>query len=122
MGALKLQTPACYAAVLVDHDNMAPEIPLGSVAFLAEPGFTGEGIYSLPHEGRHHGDIRRICHQGDHWLVKMDNWPGEPHRLSAGELRDLAPSRVVGVASAYTVEFSQFLRTRFAGHAEGVAS
>ena len=58
---------------------------------------------------------------GGHRLFTIDNWPGEPRRLSADDLRSLAPSRVVGVASAYTVDFSQILRARFAGHAEGVA-
>ena len=37
-----------FSAVLIGHDHMWPTIRMGAVVFLAEPKFSGPGIYSLP--------------------------------------------------------------------------
>ncbi len=105
------------AAVRIEHRWMSPEIPKGSVAFLAPPGFDREGIYSLacPHDGRHHGDVRRACLARGGYLLKMDAGPPGGQVLTVAELRSIAPCRVVGLAVPYNAEFEEFLRARFAG-------
>ena len=105
------------AAVRIDHGWMSPAIPKGSVAFLAPPGFAREGIYSLvcPHDGRHHGDIRRACLARGGYLLKMDAGPPGGQVLTVAELRSIVPCRVVGLAVPYNAEFEEFLRSRFLG-------
>ncbi len=103
------------AAVRIDHGWMSPAIPKGSVAFLAPPGFAREGIYSFAHDGRHHGDVRRVCLARGGYLLKMDAGPPGGQVLTVAELRRIAPCRVVGLAAPYNAEFEEFLRARFLG-------
>ena len=87
-----------WAAVLIEHRNMEPDVPWGSLVFLDVPGFKGEGIYLIPFQGSHTGDLKRITGYGERWRVKADNWPGDPEWHSARQLIDLVPARVGGSA------------------------
>ena len=112
MTALATQAPP-FAAVLIEHRNMEPAIPFGSLVFLAEPGFSGEGIYSLPTDGQHQADVRRIRGHGERWFVGMDDLPGEGYWLTAQQLRDMAPARVVAIVKPLTADFTRYLQSRF---------
>ena len=114
---LSLFKPRDYAAVRIRTSILEPEIRRGAVAFLGEPGYRWEGLYSFAHDGRHAGDIRRVMWQGSHFLVRFDRRPDRrPDRgdqISRDELIGLAPRRVVGVANPYDPEFFDFLAERF---------
>ena len=112
------EAPVFTDAVLIDHHNMSPLIPRGSIAFLASrSGFVCDGIYYFPTLGD--GDLRRVqVHYsgGGGYLLMMDNWPDKGrHVITAAALRQCAPRRVVGTAHPFTAEFAKFLRDRFLG-------
>lgn len=98
-------------AVLIEHVNMSPAIERGSVVFLAPPGLTGEGVYSL--SKLHRADIRRVQPMGDKLCVTMDNLETPPLYLTRAELEGLLPRRVMGVALALTADFRDFLALKF---------
>ena len=114
MTDLTIPTAREFAAIYFRSRNMEPEIPFGSVVFLAEPGFRGEGIYGFAFDGDGGGrsDIRRVCGFGRHWTAETDNAPLR-RELSRDQLLDLAPRPVVGITKSYTAEFSDFLWARF---------
>src|SRR5438270_482736 len=95
-----------YDAVYVRTDNMAPDVPRGSIAFIEPPGYRGEGIYSVPYGGQHVGDLRRIYWFGSGFRLQIDNWPkdDEPTLVSREDLTNLGVRRVAGVAKAFTNE------------------
>lgn len=101
-----------YEALFINHRNMEPEVPRGSIAFIEPPGFSGDGIYSIPFaDGKHYGDIRRIFFRGDGYGMKMDNWPDHGlDVLSKSDLERVAPRRVAGIARPFTNDFAEFLR------------
>ncbi len=109
MTGLAIPSAREFAAIHFRSRNMEPEIAFGSVVFLGEPGFHGDGIYSIDPEGR---DIRRVYCQGSYWTAKTDNAPFR-FDFSHDQLLDLAPRPVVGITTPYTVEFSNFLQARF---------
>ena len=103
-----------FRVVFIDHNHMAPDIRRDSVAFLHEPGYRGEGIYSFGNAGLHPMDLRRVTSRGGpEYLLSMDNWPGEPTRMSREDLKRCEPCMVAGVANPLTGEFIDFLRFRF---------
>ncbi len=111
------EAPLFTDAVLIDHHNMWPEVPRGSIAFLSgRSGFVCDGIYSFPNM---EADLRRVqVHYsgGGGYLLMMDNWPGKGREIiTADALREHAPRRVVGTAHPFTAEFAEFLRVRFVG-------
>ena len=105
-----------YRILFIGHNHMAPEIRRDSVVFLCEPGYRGEGVYALPYEGMHHGDLRRISPQSpDRIRLSMDNWPSEPQWLDREALKRCEPCKVAGVVNPFDRDFTDFLRFRFRG-------
>ncbi len=105
-----------YRLLFIDHAHMWPEIRRDSVVFLSEPGYRGEGVYSLAYEGVHHGELRRISPQSrDRMCLSMDNWPGEPQWCSREGLKRCKPCKVAGVVNSFDRDFTDFLRFRFRG-------
>ncbi len=103
-----------FRVVFIDHYHMSPDIRRDSVVFLCEPGYRGEGIYSFGNAGLHPMDLRRVTSRGGgQFILSMDNWPGEPTRMSCEDLKRCEPSMVAGVANPFSREFIELLRFRF---------
>jgi len=104
-----------YDAILINHANMAPDVPRGSIAFIEPPGIHGEGIYSVPFEERHLGDLRRLCVVNGGYQLRIDAWPehGQPKPITRAELLAIGLRRVAGIARPFTNDFAEMLRRRF---------
>lgn len=112
MNAVAQLQPSTWdgASVVLIHHNNVKDLRHGDVAFLAPEGFTGEGIYSVPFDGRHVGDIRRVHHCGlNRWRMAVDDDRFTVDELTLDELRGMGLCRVVGAASAFTNDFQDFL-------------
>jgi hypothetical protein len=111
------QPPRTFRAILIRH-NRIHDLPIGSVAFLRPPGFSGEGLYSFPHAHRA-DDVMRVCCAGtDRFEVMADG----AHRtrglfMTSAELDRLGVQRVAGHAIALTNDFADFLVNRLGGGA-----
>jgi hypothetical protein len=105
-------------AHLVANNNMAPTIPIGSLVFLHDEGFIGEGIYSFPFQGEHCGDLRRVSNRGVHrWALSHDGTPKTNTRieLTTEDMKGDPPRQVVGVVKPLVADFERFLSNRFGG-------
>jgi hypothetical protein len=108
-----LRVPREYDALYIAHSEIR-DIQMGSVVFIGPPGYSGQGVYSIPFEDCHRGELRRIIWApGDRYQTRMDTWPTEHGQwFTKEQFQKLAPRRVCGVVKAITPEFHEFLITR----------
>lgn len=111
-GSHPLLVPGAASAVLIGDDRMWPTIRQDSIVFLAEPGFSGEGIYSISQ--RNPADLWRISFVSDGWVLTIDNGL-ERWTIGASEAQRLGLHRVVGVCNPFARDFALFLRSQFEG-------
>ena len=110
-------------AVLIDHNNMAPTIRRGSVAFFMPPGWRGwyGTFYGFTGPHSHPSNIYRVDMGPRPGTVSLglDGWPKES-RWQVCSREDFfadGPRQVAGIVSPHTDEFRSFLKSRF--NAEG---
>ncbi len=105
-------------AVLIDHTNMAPTIPPGSVDFYMPPGWRGcYGFYGFTGPNSHPSNIYRVDMGPRPGTISLgpDGWPKQS-RWQVCSREDFfadGPRQVAGIISPHTDEFRQFLISRF---------
>ncbi len=102
-------------AVLIRHNNMAPEIKRGSAVFFMPLGYRGEGIYSFTDHNWHPGDLRRVSSGLGCLRLGIDSFPKHArwHDISREDFIKAGPRQVAGVIVPHTTEFEYFLASRF---------
>ena len=105
-------------AVLIDHNNMAPTIRRGSVAFFMPPGWRGwyGTFYGFTGPNTHPANIYRVdMGPGGAVRLGLDGWPKETRwqTCSREDFMNAGPRQVAGAAVPFISEFEHFLASRF---------
>lgn len=110
-------SPSRIARIRTTYSRMT-ELKSGSIVYLAEPGYRGEGYYAI-NDWDDDPEIRVIQRLGGRVWVTTLNGPKHTDEMTAADLSRLTVRRVLGITMPVTSHFVEFIEEMFERFRQG---